>query len=209
MPKCYVVLEPHADDAFLSVGSHIERWVKAGDRVHIVTFFPVERTSLRDAENYAVSVGATWTGWTLPGAGEKIPKRPEHAPTWWWGREPDTQFTMENWLGLNDGWGWEVQLILPLGGAPVDQNPHTRDHEDVRKRFEHEGVWYYVDQPYAIIKKHSERFTEKLKDMRTVSYLKPGANKWKRGVPIFKSQAKFFHFNEGNLPKTFEMLVRK
>lgn len=189
MSKCYVVVEPHADDAFLSVGSHIERWVKTGNPVRIVTLFPVERGSLRDARDYAALVGAVWNGLELPGAGEPISDAVARA--------------VRNYCPKGSQW------ILPLGVAPVEQNPHTRDHEDVRARFETPGCWYYVDQPYAIIQKHSERVTEKLKDMRMVSYIKPGANKWKRGVPIFRSQAKFFHFNEGNLPKTFELLVRK
>lgn len=33
----YVIVEPHADDAFLSAHGHILSWIKQGHAVHIVT----------------------------------------------------------------------------------------------------------------------------------------------------------------------------
>jgi hypothetical protein len=68
-----IVVEPHAEDAFLSLGWHIERWIKSENKVHIIT---LSKKGSHDAEKYARKVGATWeqrdiertklpTGWLL------------------------------------------------------------------------------------------------------------------------------------------------
>jgi hypothetical protein len=182
------VVEPHSDDAFLSVGGHVERWVKEGRKVTILTIVPTERHSLRDAENYARAVGAEWVGFEdFPGGAdcswENLVK-PVIAP------------------GL---------LILPLGAAPLSQgesNSHTGDHYQIRKWLETPSCLYYLDQPYALIQKNGERVNELMRGMTVESYLKPPARKW-RHVPLFTAQAKFFHYNEKFLPQITELLVRK
>jgi hypothetical protein len=53
------VIEPHADDAFLSCHGHILKWIAQCISVNIVT---LERDARRDAEaqEYAATVRATW-----------------------------------------------------------------------------------------------------------------------------------------------------
>ena len=53
------VIEPHADDAFLSAHGHIQQWLKQGHDVRIMT---VERDARRlaEGERYAEKVGAKY-----------------------------------------------------------------------------------------------------------------------------------------------------
>ena len=58
----FVVVEPHADDAFLSTHGHILSWVKQGHTVHIVTLHMSDNpVRLTEAKAYADKVGAAWT----------------------------------------------------------------------------------------------------------------------------------------------------
>lgn len=185
LPSHITCVEPHSDDAFLSIGQHIEDWIALGVSVSIVTLIPVLPASLRNSEAYAKAVGAAWIGYTYLGAGAPFGKR----------------------LKL------EGQVVLPLGAAPLDQNPHTQDHWNVRRWLEpgltsHSAPWYYVDMPYAITRKNEARMNALMHDMHVVSYLKPPARKW-RHTKLFTAQAKFFYFNKDGLPKTFELLLRK
>ncbi len=56
------IVEPHADDAFLSLHTHIIGWVKKGCSITIHTICG-ESKRMREAEEYARSVGASWTGY--------------------------------------------------------------------------------------------------------------------------------------------------
>lgn len=64
-----VVVEPHADDAYLSLGAHIERWTGDGEKVAILTVFSGTRKRAVDAETYAQRVGAYWMGLGLVESG--------------------------------------------------------------------------------------------------------------------------------------------
>jgi len=153
MERSLIVIEPHADDAYLSLDAHIRMWGKEGASVIIVT---VEDDSRRNTEaaSYASSVGAEWAPYA-------------------------SHFLFS--LKKNN------QLILPLG----IQHPY---HKLVREEFDRIGAWYYMDQPYARIQKNSEEVTQLLSSLRCISYLQPGIRKCK-GFEVFKSQAKFFHYN--------------
>ena len=158
-----VVIEPHADDAFLSLGGHIIRWRNEGFNVHIITVIPQTPKRAREAAQYAEFAGASWE---------------EYKTTSTWG-------TL---------WEGDQQVILPL----AMQHP---EHIQVREAFEKanpwlwDKVWYYFDIPYSGKQKNSDRTRELSQGMRMVSYLQPGMLKFKPAVPIFKTQAKFFHFN--------------
>ena len=53
-----VVLEPHSDDAFLSLHNTIRNWLKIGDSVTIITVLSGTRKRADDAAKYANAVGA-------------------------------------------------------------------------------------------------------------------------------------------------------
>jgi hypothetical protein len=68
-------------------------------------------------------------------------------------------------------------------------------------------VQYYLDQPYAIIQKNGELVTDLLAGREVVSYRKPGIRKY-RHIPLFKDQAKFYHYNPPEkLVQTCELIV--
>jgi len=79
-----VIVEPHADDAFLSLHDHILEWVREGNHVCIVTPSSEPRR-MREAEAYARKVGADWmefkSGDILPTGQLVLPlgiKHPDH-----------------------------------------------------------------------------------------------------------------------------------
>ncbi len=60
----YHIVEPHADDAFLSLHSHIVQWKAQGSRVRIHTITgPMKR--LLEAAKYAEAVGAEHIGYSV------------------------------------------------------------------------------------------------------------------------------------------------
>jgi hypothetical protein len=182
-----VIVEPHSDDAFLSLGAHIEQWIQEGKQVTILTMVPVKKNSLRDAETYADAVGAYWQGYNYIGGDCDWKEMLKPVHTW---PPPDST------------------VILPLGVAPLQQTEHTQDHWNIRQWLQYPGCWFYLEQPYALVQKHRERVNEMLAGMEVVSYAKPPARKW-RHIPIFSAQAKFFYFHPAEkLKATVELIVR-
>ena len=182
----YRVLEPHADDAFLSLGAHIKRWVDGGDEVEIVTVYSTEKRSA-EALEYASSVGAshTWLGHIESGGMDRKPDTIVYLPP------------MENCitlcpLGLRHVEHYAVRDAVEAGKGPTDT------------------VWYYVDQPYAMQLKNQTQMNNLLAGLQIVSTHKPGARKYiEKTIKIFKSQNMFFYFNKDILPATIEMVVKQ
>ena len=190
-----VVVESHADDAFLSLGAHIEEWVKRGERVQIITVYSGTRKRARDAKSYADAVGAEWKGLGVEeagGGGKCIPRKLPPAL-----------------LGFFCDLGRNVRIFLPLGvGHP--------EHKEVRRIAEisisdysyNNRTFYYLDSPYQIAQKNSEEVTRALSGMEVESYRKSSVRKW-RHIPHFKDQSKFFWMNPAEkLQQCFELVVR-
>lgn len=161
------VIEPHSDDAFLSLHQHIKNWIKEGQEVSILTIYSSHK---RDAEGraYAESIGAGYKSLTIPwgnGLKDKIPILPSFK-TW--------------------GIGNYTQLVFPLGL----QHP---EHLAVRSHAP-KSCWFYLDTPYQAKQKLAEDLQAKIENMKVVSILYPNKIKWK-SIDFFKSQAKFFYFN--------------
>lgn len=170
-----LVVEPHADDAFLSLGGHIEEWRKEGREVKILTVFSGTRKRANDAQAYATAVGAAWEGWGYR-EGEPLPRDLPALPV-------------------------DSQVILPLALTHPE-------HIAVRERLEQLGDWYYLDQPYGSIQKNGRKASELLLSKQVVSFRHPGIRKY-RHIPLFKDQAKFYHFNPADkLTRTFELIVK-
>lgn len=168
------VVEPHADDAFLSLGAHIEEWVKKGVAITIWTVFSGTRKREADARAYAEAVGAKWVGSGLVEGVDKLPDR------------LDALLEARNQIDSN-------QVILPVALTHPE-------HIAVRAEFERLSLWqnpqlfYYLDQPYAITQKNGDVVTTACAGKRIISYRMPGARKF-RHIPLFRDQAKFFHYN--------------
>ena len=169
-----VVVEPHADDAFVSCHAHMETALQCGVKVLIVTVFANTRKRAVDAASYAKHRGANWYGMPFV---EDFPL-PDAATL--------LEMTGPN-LALAE---YGVKMILPVAIT-------HEDHFAVRRLFEeaHRGrFWYYLDQPYAGITKNSDATQRAIAGMRIVSYIKPDYKKY-RFIPLFKDQAKFFYYN--------------
>lgn len=180
------IIEPHADDAFLSLGGHIEMWQKLGDQVRIVTVYSGTRKRAADAQAYAKAVGATWLGL---GASEPDPKGNS-------ARAAMPRLRAVNVLG---------DLYVPLAFA----NP---EHAHVLSGLDQLGLiplcFFYLDQPYASTQKHSPAVSMAMATRTVASYLRPPLRKY-RHIPLFKDQAKFFYYNPAEkLQHNIELIVR-
>lgn len=187
MSKRLLVVEPHSDDAFLSLGATIEATVKSGVPVTILTLFP-EKATYREKRNeearaYAEAVGADWVGLSWLGKGAPLPTPSREL----------RQLVSSS------------QLILPLAILHPD---HIQARAYFDSQWPRAGAWYYLDQPYAIALKNDDAIARLIEGRRVVSYRYPGVRKF-RHISIFKSQAKFFYFNPlEKLLRTSEVLVR-
>jgi hypothetical protein len=176
-----VVVEPHADDAFLSMGQHIEDRVKAGKRTIIWTVFSATRKRAHDALAYAEAVGSEWMG---TGAVEGQPLLDDHFPS-------------AEFFG-------KALIVVPLG---IQHPEHVQVRMACEKRYPPNQIAFYMDQPYAITQKHGEVVSELLRGKKVLSYRKPGIRKY-RHIPLFSDQAKFYHYNPAEkLIQTCELVV--
>lgn len=188
-----LVIEPHADDAFLSLGQMIEDWTKSGQNVTIMTVYSGTRHRARDAQAYARAVRAGWIGLGAIEAGN----------------------ARENGAGLIGPYDpayarllrEEPLVLLPLGVGGHPEHILIRDVMTAVRSKGDGDTWYYADQPYASKQKNAGELSRILQGRRIEFFRKPGARKW-RHVPLFKDQAKFFYYNPiESLRETFEMVV--
>lgn len=181
------VVEPHADDAFLSLGWHMEEWIKEGRLVRILTVYSATRRRGREAAYYASTIGAEWRGLGFIEAsnGLRGPARPLPEDT----RE---RIERESRPG--------AQIIMPL----AVRHP---EHLEV-DRFARAGDLRYLDSPYHAVTKNSAEISAKLLGREVVSFRKPMKRKY-RHAAIFKDQSRFFHYNPPDkLDRCVELIVR-
>jgi hypothetical protein len=163
------VIEPHVDDAFLSLHEHMIRWIKSGDAVTILAVYSNPRRD-KEGEVYAKSIGASFRSLTI--------QEQSHL-----GQPAMPIPPFKDWQVSTSA---SSQIIFPLGL----QHP---DHVQVRSQAP-VGSWFYFDTPYQSKQKLAEELLVMVEGQRLVSIRYPGKLKW-RHIATFKSQAKFFHFN--------------
>lgn len=211
MSKTIIVVEPHADDAFLSLGGMIENWHKAGRKVKILTVYSGTRKRANDAKSYADAVGVEWAGLGFVEAGKAKVNGPANFEI-----VPKDSLKKHFWEQDLIRWDEDPVVCLPagIGGhpehvlvrdryvtAPYLNMPHQTIGNTIKRYV------FYIDQPYASKLKEQETLNTFLVGRKIVAFNKPGARKW-RHIPLFKDQQKFFHFNPAeSLKSTFEMLV--
>lgn len=170
-----LIVEPHCDDAFLSLGWHIKKLWKD----HDITILTVYGDKKRDAEavEYARSVGAKSVCLSLPEN-----KMLSEAKTKLIG--PLT--------GILKVYAKDFILVYPIG----IQHP---DHRSVAytcfKSETRRSKLVYLDCPYASKIKNTEEINQLTEGLPLYSIATPHSSKW-NSIPVFKSQAKFFHFND-------------
>lgn len=178
------IIEPHADDAFLSLGGHIEYWtMKQRRSVLIVTIFSGTRKRANDARAYANAVGAMWAGANLVEDKTK-----------------DQSWEIKDYLRGLDLLFDIDRYIYPLGIL----HPEHRIIADLCP----ESALQYMDQPYASMPKNDKEVNDALRGRRIHSFMKPNARKY-RHIPLFKDQSKFFYFNPAEkLAGNIELIVQ-
>lgn len=167
-----IVIEPHVDDAFLSVGWHLETIWKQEEKIIITVFGDTKRD--KEAVAYADAVGASSMQLSLQETpmGAPFQKR----------KIPEIQQVLTT-IKADD----LVDVILfPVGL----QHP---DHINVAIS-RSPNCLRYVDTPYQTKLKLAEELRTKTKGMALESMCFPPKRKW-RHIPLFKSQSMFFHYN--------------
>lgn len=171
--KSILAVETHADDAFLSLGWHLEHLWKNKKRTILTVFSDGKRT--KEAQEYADAIGCSSICLELHQTNHlnKVTGPIQRL------------YRLED--ALDDLWDDYDEVVLPLGL----QHP---DHLAVAMTFENLDVLWYVDSPYCTKQKLRDELNEKILGRKIESICYPGKRKW-RHIPIFRSQAKFFHFN--------------
>ena len=163
-----VVVESHPDDAFLSLGWHIEK-IWGDSKITIITVYANPKRG-REAKDYAHAVGASSV--VLELAETKM--QGEYVQV----AIPALDQALEH---LNAD-----MLVFPLGL----QHP---DHLRVRDAAP-PGAYYYLDVPYQCKQKLQSDLLKKTQGKSILSVVYPPKRKW-RHYTIFKSQSLFFYYN--------------
>ena len=179
-----VVVEPHADDAWLSLGAHIEAWSADGEHVVIATVYGDRRRSA-EARSYAEAVGASHVALGLPESGQGLSGE-------WTTELPPDAIPVEL-LDRAD------RLIGPLG----IQHP---EHRAVRAALAARHPERYLELPYYRKAKNSEELARLVWRRQIVSMM-PRPSRANRWSSIFASQATFWHYNRESMVGAVEIIV--
>jgi hypothetical protein len=167
-----VVVETHADDAYLSVGSFLRDWA-GGDPLMLVTVFSGTRDRARDAARYADEVGAEWVGLGL------VEAEPGNADG-----EADLPGVADDLAKLAGSAG--VVMVGPLGlGHP--------EHRGVAAALP-EAALRYVDLPVAGRRKTRSELAARTVG-RTVDALRIATARDFDCHDLFRDQARFMFYN--------------
>lgn len=184
LPSRLVVVEPHADDAWLSLGGHIAEWRRLGKAVHIVTVYGDERR-WAEAAAYADRVGASWACAGLPEGGHGL-----RAGDW----TPQRPTLGDLDLDGGDGVCWPLGLRHPEHRAVASLAP--------------DGAWRYVELPYALTTANAAEATLMLTGRYVESWFRPNFAAKNAVAGIFRSQALFWYRNRDRLRHAPEVIVR-
>jgi hypothetical protein len=162
-----IVVEPHADDVYLSLHEHMVRWKKLGREITILTVQSAVKNRASEARTYADTIGVKWIG-----LGFDYGELPEKID-----------------FSLVPGYDPEKsRIISPLGL----QHP---DHIHVRKILKPDLV--YFDIPYAFKQKNQDTLNSVLANRLFDSFYVPHYTKRdKKYWGCFKSQSGFFLYND-------------
>lgn len=165
-----LIVEPHADDAFLSVGGHIENRWSAVD-VTILTVFSDKRRA-KEAAVYAAAVGVDHK--TLGLTESKM-------------LSEQVEVVIPELAAYCQSTEYD-RIIGPLGL----QHP---DHINVRTTLALFNPHLYLEIPYMMKGKNQIALNSNCYDGRVMSIYTPNKRKW-RHIPVFKSQSLFFHYGQ-------------
>lgn len=195
--KIIAVVEPHADDAYLSLHQHMVDWIKEGKIVVILTVFSGTRKRANDAKAYAESIGAQWAGFGLVEDKDDVesPDVPKFDP-------------LPGMLGML----YDHRDVLVIGPTGIQHPEHQAVRRWIYWSYRNKmlgGVEHtYVEIPYYTKLKNQDEVNNKIEQSCIASIKKPRHYKadekyWK----CFKDQSKFFHFNPADGFKDIPELV--
>ncbi len=162
----YWIIEPHADDAFLSLHAHITAWVAEKIPVSLVTVYG-DHVRNSEAAQYAERIGAGHIALQIQ---ERTILK----------MAPISIAPLADWpisVGVDD------RFIFPLGLAHPE-------HLETRKHAPN-GGWLYVDIPYQARLSVAEELQSKLIGRRLISVRYPTRAK-QEFIGVFGSQTSFF-----------------
>lgn len=180
-----VVIEPHADDCYLSLHNTMKKWIREGHQVTIVTVYSGTRNRANDAQKYAESIGASWIGLGYD--------------------EGDEFSKLEFRDKLNPLYEDDIEIYIPFG-------IQNEEHQKVKRALycNEPSVFQYLEIPYYVKSKNQEEISSVLEDFEyvVVSIVPGGGRKgdekyWK----CFKDQSKFFYFNPPESFKTIPEII--
>lgn len=179
-----LVIEPHADDAFLSLGYHLSTLWRGVHQCAIYTLFPETEQRAREAAAYAKSVGAVSY------------YRKQHLTE----AEAPTVAALRNDIKAIT-FLFEAQMVVgPLG---IQHEQHVLTAAALLP-----GALRYLDTPYCAKIKNGDAVREMLLHKSIESFAIPPLSKF-RACDLFKSQAKFFYFNPPeSLARSPEVIVK-
>jgi hypothetical protein len=162
-----IVVEPHADDAYLSLHDHLVRWKKRGFTITILTVQSAVKNRAAEARTYADTLGVKWLG-----LGFDYGELPEKI-----------DFSL-----VPGDYSETRRIISPLGL----QHP---DHIHIRRILRPDLV--YFDIPYAFKQKNQDTLNAALTNRLFDSFYVPHHSKReKKYWGVFKSQSGFFFYND-------------
>lgn len=164
-----LVIEPHADDAFLSLGHHLAS-IWETETLAIATVFPETMQRGDEARAYAHSVGASHY---CRGEGYEEVKTP-------------TLTALKKWLALIIEEFDPDAVIGPLG-------IQHEEHKLVAAALP-PNAQRYLDVPYAGKLKNGSEVRDLVRGRIVTSFAVPPMPKF-NGARFFRSQAKFFYYN--------------
>jgi hypothetical protein len=184
-----VVVEPHADDAYLSLHDTMRAWIKTGRVVEIHTVYGGTRHRGNDAVSYATAIGARWStsGLVEASRGTKVDYE---APT------PTLDLPLFSLAADRD-----TTVVWPLGL----RHPEHRAVASLAAAAD----LRYVEIPYQRVSTNRVELLDALAGREVVSYRWPHASKHDaRWRSLFADQATFFHYNPPERLAAPELIVR-
>jgi LmbE family N-acetylglucosaminyl deacetylase len=171
-----IVIETHADDAYLSLGALMKRWVKAGEAVRLVTVYSGTRKRAADAERWAGAMKLDqWTGCGLVeddnGAGAGTVELPEDVAT----------FLQRLCVGLEHLTYWPLGIGHPEHRGVGEAAPNC--------------AFRYIDQPYARRTKWAPEVEERTRERIIEELVITHATDYRHHA-LFKDQARFMFYNK-------------
>ena len=189
------IIEPHADDAWLSLGQHIIGWRVDDRHVTIVTVYGDEQRS-REARDYAAATGSAHVALGVPEGGQGLSGV-------WMTELPSGVLD----AALRAAAAADAVVVVPLGL----RHPEHRAVAAEFARAWSTAAWkltrhLYVELPYALTQANGSELREAVRGRRVESMAVRSAAA-NAAAPIFRSQSMFWRNNRERMVGAMEVVL--